>query len=55
MSLNLKQLQDLAKKKGLTVRRTNGILYKYEIRPIDNSHQAEYPQSADEVEYEIEQ
>ena len=55
MRLNLKQLQDLAKKKGLTVQRSNGTLFKYEIRPINNSHQVEYARSAGEAEYEIEQ
>lgn len=35
MRLNLKQLQELAKKKGLTVHKTNGTLYKYEIyKPV---------------------
>ena len=31
MRLTLKNLQDLAKKKGLMVQKTNGSLYKYEV------------------------
>ena len=62
--LNLKQLQELAKKKGLTVRKTNGTLYKYEIyKPepvaaglvIRPNTGIVYARSAGEAEYEIEQ
>lgn len=60
MRLNLKQLQELAKKKGLTVRKTNGTLFKYEIFKADDtsayqgSAYVEYARNAGEAEYEIE-
>ena len=31
MRLTLKDLEELAKKKGLVVKKTNGSLYKYEV------------------------
>ena len=60
MRLNLKQLQELAKKKGLTVRKTNGTLFKYEIfktsdtSAYQGSAYVEYARNAGEAEYEIE-
>jgi hypothetical protein len=56
MRLNLKQLQELAKKKGLTVRKTNGTLFKYEIFKAGDTSSAyvEYARNAGEAEYEIE-
>lgn len=61
LRLNLKQLQELAKKKGLTVVKTNGTLFKYEIfRAGDTSASqrspyVEYARTAGEAAYEIEQ
>ena len=57
MRLNLKQLQELAKKKGLTVVKTNGTLFKYEIFRVGDTSasQVEYARTAGEAEYEIEQ
>lgn len=61
MRLNLKQLQELAKKKGLTVHRTNGTLFKYEIFQVGDtsasrgSAYVEYARTAGEAEYEINQ
>ena len=61
LRLNLKQLQELAKKKGLTVVKTNGTLFKYEIFRIGDtsasrgSAYVEYARTAGEAAYEIEQ
>ena len=54
MRLNLKQLQELAKKKGLVVRKTNGSLYKYEICKAYDSSKSIYARNAGETQYEIE-
>lgn len=53
MRLTLKDLEALAKKKGLVVRKTNGSLYKYEICKRDSSEFI-YARNAAETEYEIE-
>ena len=54
MRLNLKQLQELAKKKGLVVKKTNGSLYKYEICNAYDSSKSIYARNAGETQYEIE-
>ena len=59
--LNLKQLQELAKKKGLTVVKTNGTLFKYEIFRVGDtsasqrSPYVEYARIKQKTAYEIEQ
>ena len=54
MRLTLKALEDLAKKKGLVVRKTNGSLYKYEICKSYDSSKSIYARNAGETQYEIE-
>ena len=54
MRLTLKNLQDLAKKKGLVVEKTTGSLFKYQIKKKDSSSSAVYARSAGETQYEIE-
>jgi hypothetical protein len=54
MRLTLKNLQDLAKSKGLVVKKTNGSLYKYEICKVYDSSKTIYARNAGETQYEIE-
>ena len=54
MRLTLKDLEALAKKKGLVVKKTNGSLYKYEICKAYGSSKSIYARNAAETEYEIE-
>jgi hypothetical protein len=60
MRLTLKALEQLAKSKGLIVKKTNGSLYKYEIyKPFSfdypyASDKTIYARNAGETQYEIE-
>jgi len=59
MRLTLKTLEQLAKSKGLIVKKTNGSLYKYEIyKPFSFDHpyvhKTIYARNAGETQYEIE-
>ena len=54
MRLTLKALEELAKKKGLVVRKTNGSLFKYVICKAYDSSKSIYARNAAETEYEIE-
>ena len=54
MRLTLKALEQLAKSKGLIVKKTNGSLYKYEIHKVYDSSKTIYARNAGETQYEIE-